>query len=100
MKKEDKKLLIYRGMVIGAIMMFILIAIISILIKPETTKNYFIGYEDGYNWRVTQEGYLFHPEVINGNLYIGYYDGKRIGYNYFNESWYCNGIKLNETKLT
>ncbi len=33
-------------------------------------------------------------EVINGNLWVGYEDGVRVGFHEFNGTWYRNGMEL------
>ena len=80
----------FRGIIIGLILIGIIIISLLVLIPSHMTKDYQKGFNVGYE----RASINFNPEVINGNLYIGYEDGKRIGYHYWNETWYRNGIEI------
>ena len=54
------------------------------------TKDYHVGFEEGYK-RCSSNS---KAEVINGNLWVGYEDGVRVGFHYWNGTWYRNGVEL------
>ena len=48
-----------------------------------------VGLLDYRSYQMNKKVILDYPEVIYGNLYIGYEDGVRIGYHQdYNETWY------------
>lgn len=87
---KDKSLGLSIGIIIGALM----ITLMLFFTPADMTRNYQKGFTVGYE---RCENKLV-PEVVNGNLYIGYEDGRRIGYHEWNGTWFrcvdgCEEIK-------
>jgi len=84
MSKQSKDFLEWAYIFLIAVLMLLSILLID-KYKSERDIN------DKLNIQIQQ---LSTPEVINGNLYIGYENGIRIGYYQWNNSWYRNGVEI------
>lgn len=77
---KDQSLGLGIGIIIGGLM----IVLMLFFIPANMTRNYQKGFDVGYELAENR----IIPETFDSNLCIGYKEGKRICYHYWNETWY------------